>query len=196
MFLEIKHLSKEYRRNGKSFYALNNVNFTISNGQFISIVGCSGSGKSTLLSIIAGLLSPSGGDVIIDGQSVCGLSDSEISGIRSTKIGYIPQGQSLLPNLTVLDNVCLPHSFTKQNDSVKDRAINLLKQFGIEELSDSYPGCLSGGERRRTVIARALINEPQLLLADEPTSDLDHENTEEVIRILKGIAEKNLYDIV
>ena len=190
MLLEIKNLSKEYRRNGKSFYALNNVNFTVSNGQFISIVGCSGSGKSTLLSIIAGLLSPSGGDVIIDGQSVCGLSDSEISGIRSTKIGYIPQGQSLLPNLTVLDNVCLPHSFTKQNDSVKDRAINLLKQLGIEELADSYPGSLSGGERRRAVIARALINEPQLLLADEPTSDLDSENTEEVIRIFKSIAAK------
>ena len=190
MLLEIKNLSKEYRRNGKSFYALNNVNFTVSNGQFISIVGCSGSGKSTLLSIIAGLLSPSGGDVIIDGQSVCGLSDSEISGIRSTKIGYIPQGQSLLPNLTVLDNVCLPHSFTKQNDSVKDRAINLLKQLGIEELADSYPGSLSGGERRRAVIARALINEPQFLLADEPTSDLDSENTEEVIRIFKSIAAK------
>lgn len=131
MLLEIKNLSKEYKRNGKVFYALNNVNFTVSNGQFISIVGCSGSGKSTLLSVIAGLLSPSEGDVIIDGQSVCGLSDSEISGIRSTKLGYIPQGQSLLSNLTVLDNVCLPHSFTKQNDSVKDRALNLLKQLGI-----------------------------------------------------------------
>lgn len=190
MLLEIKNLSKEYKRNGKLFYALNNVNFTVSNGQFISIVGCSGSGKSTLLSVIAGLLYPSEGDVIIDGQSVCGLADSEISGIRSTKIGYIPQGQSLLPNLTVFDNVCLPKSFTKQNDSVKDRAINLLKQLGIEELADSYPGSLSGGERRRAVIARAFINEPRLLLADEPTSDLDRENTEEVIRIFKSIAAK------
>lgn len=190
MLLEIKNLSKEYKRSGRAFYALDNINLNLSDGQFISIVGCSGSGKSTLLSIIAGLLSPSGGDVIIDGQSVCGLSDSEISGVRSTKIGYIPQGQSLLSNLTVLDNVCLPHSFTKNKNNVKDKAVDLLKQLGIEELADSYPGSLSGGERRRAVIARALINEPQLLLADEPTSDLDHENTEEVIRILKGIAEK------
>lgn len=190
MLLEIKNLSKEYKRNGRAFYALDNIKLNASDGQFISIVGCSGSGKSTLLSVIAGLQNPAKGDVIIDGQSICGLSDSEISYIRSTKIGYIPQGQSLLSNLTVLDNVCLPHSFTKQNNDVEAKATDLLKQLGINELADSYPKSLSGGERRRAVIARALVNEPKIILADEPTSDLDRENTEEVIRIFKDIAAK------
>lgn len=116
------------------------------------------------------------------------LTDKEISLIRSTKIGYIPQGQSLLSNLTVIDNICLPHVFTHNADDVKKRASDLLVQLGIGELSDCYPNSLSGGERRRAVIARALINSPKIILADEPTSDLDRKNTKEVIEIFKNIA--------
>lgn len=190
MLLEIKNLTKEYKRNGRTFKALNNVNLTAEEGQLVSIVGCSGSGKSTLLSVIAGLLNPTAGEIILDGQSLTGLTDEEISYIRSIKTGYIPQGQSLLSNLTVLDNVCLPHTFTKRKEDVRKRALELLERLGIEELADSYPASLSGGERRRAVIARALINEPKLILADEPTSDLDYKNTKEVIEIFRNIADK------
>lgn len=188
MLLEIKALTKEYKRGGRVFAALSNVNMTVSAGQFISIAGCSGSGKSTFLSVIAGLQNPTGGEVILDGQRLGGLTDGEISHIRSTKIGYIPQGQSLLSNLTVMDNVCLPHVLAKKKDDVSNRAAGLLRRLGIAELADSYPQSLSGGERRRAVIARALINKPELILADEPTSDLDQENTKEVIEIFKSIA--------
>lgn len=190
MLLEVKNLTKEFKRNGKTFAALKNVNLTAASGKLISIVGCSGSGKSTLLSVIAGLLNPTEGEVILDGQSIGGLTDREISHIRSTKLGYVPQGQSLLANLTVLDNICLPHIFTQKKESVQDKALELLKKLGIDGLADSYPASLSGGERRRAVIARALINAPKLILADEPTGDLDRENTKEVIEIFRAIAKE------
>lgn len=188
MLLEIRNLTKEYKRNGKAFTALKNVNLTAPEGQLISVVGYSGSGKSTLLSVIAGLLNPTEGEIIIDGKAISGLTDSEISYIRSTKIGYIPQGHSLLSNLTVIDNVCLPHTFTDRKDNVEKKALELLKKLGIDSLANSYPKSLSGGERRRAAIARALINQPKLILADEPTGDLDRENTKEVIEIFKSIA--------
>ncbi|MBQ7901186.1 MAG: ABC transporter ATP-binding protein [Clostridia bacterium] len=190
MLLEIKNLTKEYKRNGQSFAALDDINLTVDKGQLISIVGCSGSGKSTLLSVIAGLLNPTAGEVVIDGKAIIGLSDSEISYIRGTKIGYIPQGQSLLSNLSVLDNVCLPGNFTNSEENVEERASELLSKLGIDALAHSYPGSLSGGERRRAVIARALINRPKLILADEPTSDLDRDNTKEVIEIFRSIADE------
>lgn len=188
MALIIKGLRKEYIRGGVAFDAVSNVNLDVKAGEFISIIGRSGSGKSTLLNLIAGLLRPTEGQILLDGKSITGLADRDASYLRNTGFGYIAQGHSILPNLTVLDNVKLPfYLFARKGDPTK-KAKELLSQMGIEHLSSSYPGKLSGGELRRVVIARALINSPSVLLADEPTRDLDKENTKGVISIFREVA--------
>ena len=188
MTLIIKGLRKEYRRGEVPFNAVNNVNFNIGSGEFISIIGRSGSGKSTLLNLIAGLLQPSEGEIYLDGKNIVGLTDKEASYLRNSTFGYIAQGHSILPNLTVIENVKLPfYLFSRKGDSTK-RAMELISQMGIAHLADCYPSKLSGGELRRMVIARALMNNPSVLLADEPTRDLDKENTKGVIEIFRKIA--------
>lgn len=190
MTLIIKGLRKEFRRGEERFDAVNNVNLRIDSGEFISIIGRSGSGKSTLLNLIAGLLQPTEGEILLNGQNIVGLTDREASYLRNSTFGYIAQGHSVLTNLTVLDNVKLPfYLFSRKGDATK-RAMELISQMGIEHLADCYPSKLSGGELRRVVIARALMNNPSVLLADEPTRDLDRENTKEVIRIFREIAKK------
>lgn len=188
MTLVIKGLQKEFRRGEVPFYAVNDVNLDIKQGDFISIIGKSGSGKSTLLNLIAGLLLPTAGEIRLDDRNILNLSDRDISYLRNSSFGYIAQGRSVLPNLTILDNVKLPfYFFARQGDATK-RAYELLSQMGIEHLANSYPSKLSGGELQRMVIARALMNKPSILLADEPSSDLDTENTKEVIRLFQRIA--------
>jgi putative ABC transport system ATP-binding protein len=186
--LEINGLSKEYKRGGRAFNAVNGVSLSIEGGDFISIIGRSGSGKSTLLNICAGLLEPSDGAVLFEGRDIYDLTDKEISFFRNAKIGYVPQGQSLLANFTVLDNVCIPWFLFKREGDVEGRAFLLLEKVGISHLAASYPKELSGGEMRRVSIARALINEPRLLIADEPTSDLDTETTAEIMGLFSRIA--------
>lgn len=188
MLLEIKNISKEYKRNGRVFPAVKNVNLSVDTGEFIGIVGCSGSGKSTLLNLIAMLLIPTSGEILFDGNNTAKLSDMQASFLRNTQMGYIPQGQSLLPNLTVLDNVRLPFYLAKCDGNPNERVLELLDKFGIAHLADSYPSSLSGGEMRRAAVARAVINNPKLILADEPTSDLDEENTAEIISFFKDEA--------
>lgn len=190
MTLEIKGLRKEFQRGQTVFDAVKDVNMSIEAGDFISIIGRSGSGKSTLLNLIAGLLLPTEGEVLIDGQNIYRLKDREVSYLRNSRFGYIAQGQSVLPNLTVLDNIRLPfYFFTRQGDA-KRQAEELLAQVGIAHLADSYPSRLSGGELRRVAIARALMNNPSVLLADEPTSDLDAENTGGIISLFRRIADR------
>ncbi|MDR0637877.1 MAG: ABC transporter ATP-binding protein [Spirochaetaceae bacterium] len=192
--LEFKELSKEYRRGGRAFNAVNNVSFSIEPGEFISIIGRSGSGKTTLLNMGAGLLKPTQGSVFFEGQDIHRLKDKEISFLRNAKIGYVPQGMSLLSNFTVFDNVCIPWFLFKRGGGIKGiggiegKAFLLLEKVGISHLASSYPKELSGGEMRRVAIARSLINDPLLLIADEPTSDLDAETTAEIMRLLSGIA--------
>ncbi len=187
MKLEIKKINKEFNRRESNFFAVNNVNLTIGQNDFISIIGHSGSGKSTLLNLIAGLLNPTSGDILLDGKSIINLKDSEISEIRNKKIGYILQGQSLLPNLTVLENVKLPFELLN-NGNINEYALELLDKAGIKHLADSYPSTLSGGEAKRVSVVRALINKPEILLADEPTSDLDEENTEIIMKLFSEIS--------
>lgn len=187
MKLEIKKINKEFNRRESKFFAVNNINLTIGQNDFISIIGHSGSGKSTLLNLIAGLLNPTSGDILLDGKSIINLKDSEISEIRNKKIGYILQGQSLLPNLTVLENVKLPFELLN-NGNVNEYALELLDKAGIKHLADSYPSTLSGGEAKRVSVVRALINKPEILLADEPTSDLDEENTEIIMKLFSEIS--------
>jgi putative ABC transport system ATP-binding protein len=188
MSLNIQNLTKEYKRGGRIFKAVNNVSLSVNSGDFISIIGRSGSGKSTLLNLIAGLILPSSGEILIDGKNITAYNDREISAYRNEIIGYIPQGQSILSNLTVLDNVCVPFYFARRTGTPEEKARELLTRVGISYLADSYPKHLSGGELKRVYIARALINNPHILIADEPTGDLDTQTTKEIMGIFRDIS--------
>ena len=188
MALEIKGLGKEFQQGDRGIWAVKNISLTVPDGTFLSIVGRSGSGKSTLLNLIAGLLEPTEGDILLDEKSIVNLSDEQASLLRNTQIGYIMQGRSTLKNLNVLDNVRLPFYLFPREGDITQRAEQILEQVGIGHLKQAYPAQLSGGELRRVAIARALINAPKLLLADEPTSDLDAENTEEIMKLFREIA--------
>jgi putative ABC transport system ATP-binding protein len=186
--LELRDLGKVYKRGGRAFNAVNRVNLSVEPGDFISIIGRSGSGKTTLLNMGAGLLHPTTGTVLFEGQDIYTLGDRDISFLRNEKTGYVPQGQSLLSNFTVFDNVCIPwHLFRREGDA-EGRACILLEKMGISHLAASYPKELSGGEMRRAAIARSLINEPRLLIADEPTGDLDAQTTAEIMKLFRAIA--------
>ena len=193
--LKIEQLFKTYVR-AKEFNAVDNVNLEVEDGEFIAIIGKSGSGKSTLLNIISGILSPTSGKVFLDNEEISALSDDEKSFIRNDSMGFIPQSTVVLSTLNVLDNVCLPFFLSKREGDAVGRGKYLLKELGIEHLESSYPRELSGGELRRVTIARALMNYPKIILADEPTSDLDVENTKEVLEILKEINKKNNTTII
>jgi putative ABC transport system ATP-binding protein len=186
--LELQELTKEYQRGGRAFNAVNRANLSVEPGDFISIIGRSGSGKTTLLNMGAGLLTPTQGSVFFEGKDIYTLRDKDISFLRNEKIGYVPQGQSLLSNFTVFDNVCIPWFLFKREGDAEGRAFILLEKVGISHLAASYPKELSGGEMRRAAIARALINEPRVLIADEPTSDLDAQTTAEIMKLFKAIA--------
>ncbi len=188
MNIAISNISKEYERGNHVTKALNNINLQIQSGEFVAIIGPSGSGKTTLLSLIAGVLNPTGGKILWDDTDIGELRDKEISRLRNNNIGVIPQGHSLLQNLTVWDNVRLPFYLDHREGNPDDIAEELLKELGIFHLRNEYPDSLSGGEMRRTAIARALINQPEVVLADEPTGDLDEENTREIISIFRSLA--------
>lgn len=189
MLLEMKGLTKEYKRGKSIFKAVNNVDLTITSGDFVSIIGCSGSGKSTLLNMISSLIAPTSGSIEVDGQNILSLKDKAVSFYRNAKIGYIPQGYSTLSNLSVLDNVLLPFYFFKRDGSAFQKAMKLLKQVGIPHLAESYPKQLSGGELRRVSIARALMNDPAILIADEPTGDLDPRTTTNIMELFREISQ-------
>ena len=188
--LEIKNISKSYSRQGKDFFAVKDVNLNISDGDFIHIIGRSGSGKSTFLNIVAGLLSADKGSLSLDGTNYMELPDEEKSKFRNKNIGFIPQSPALLSYLNVLENIRLPYDMYEKDGDSEGKARYFLNELGLEHLAKSYPKELSGGELRRIIIARALMTEPKILIADEPTSDLDIEATKEVMDLLKKINEK------
>lgn len=185
--LHIKNISKQYDRAGKTFAAVDNISLNMAEGDFISIIGRSGSGKTTLLNMVAGLLSPTGGDISFDGVNPFVLGDRAMARFRNCNIGYVPQGKSLLANLTALDNIRLPFYLAPRAGACLEKARALLNEMGLPYLAGSYPQSMSGGEMRRVAIARALINNPKLIIADEPTSDLDLETTHEIIALLKRL---------
>lgn len=196
MALEIRGLSRKFLQGEREIYALRDINLVVRQGDFINITGRSGSGKSTLLNLIAGLLTPSAGDILWNAKRISRLSDEEASRFRNEQIGYVMQGNASLANLTVLENVCLPWRIYPRKGEIRERALKLLEQVKISHLKDSYPSKLSGGEVKRMSIARALINQPGLLLADEPTGDLDKENTEEIMKLFREIADRGTTVIV
>ena len=175
---------------------LKNLSFSINERSFVGITGKSGAGKSTLLSIISGLQKPDSGQLTINDTNLLSLNDKELSGFRNQNIGFISQEQSFLENFTVLDNVRLPAFLGKKkidDTSAKEisaRAEQLLDSLGIAHLAQNYPSTLSGGENHRVLIARALINNPQILLADEPTDSVDSERTDEIIKIFRRLADE------
>ncbi len=189
MILRLSDLCKKYARGGVTFQAVKDVNLEVEAGDYVNIVGRSGSGKSTLLNMAAGMLTPTSGDVELDGQSLKGKDDNQISFLRNDLIGFIPQGMATLPNLTVLENILLPFYLYPREGEGEEIAHFILKKLGIEPLINSYPQELSGGELRRVLIARSLINSPKILIADEPTSDLDVESTKRIMDVFSELNE-------
>lgn len=181
MLLVTKDLTKTYSRQQKTFEAVSRVGFSLQKGEMAVITGPSGCGKSTLFHLICGITHSDQGSIQLEKQELVGLSNKELAKVRAQKISYILQGNSLLPNFTVLENICLPHQLGGWQEDLKEKAMELLKEFGLENMAQEYPDNLSGGERRRVAIARAFVHDPILVVADEPTSDLDVENTEIIL---------------
>ncbi len=184
MLLEVSNVSKTYRSGPREVRALENVSLTVDAGEFVAVRGPSGCGKTTLLLIAGGLLAPNEGTIVVDGQNPYELSPNGRARFRSEKIGFVFQQFHLVPYLSVLDNVLAPSIASGHSDANR-RAHELIAHFGLEQRMHHVPGELSTGERQRTALARALLNRPKLLLADEPTGNLDRENAETVLGYLK-----------
>lgn len=187
--IRVEKLTKNFMRNQKDFDAVHEVSLEIKKGEFVAITGHSGSGKTTLFNMIAGLITPASGKIFIDGNEFSAMSEREKAVFRNANMGYVLQGQSLLNNFSILDNVCMPAYLSPNIKEFKDRALELLKQIGLEEFANEYPRNLSGGEIRRVSIVRAMLNNPKVILADEPTSNLDPENSHKVMQMLQNISE-------
>ena len=179
-----ENLSKTYGSGENLVRAIDDVNLKIEKGEFIAIVGPSGSGKSTLLHLLGGVDNPSSGKIFIEGNDISKYSSKELALFRRRKVGLIYQFYNLIPNLTVRHNIELPLKLDKRK--INDEALlDIVRKLGIEDKLDSFPSELSGGQQQRVAIARSLIYSPSLVLADEPTGNLDRENSREIIEILK-----------
>ena len=193
--LNVKKLSKKYGKGENEFLALNNVSFKVQKGEFIVIVGKSGSGKSTLLHLLGGLDKPSSGSVFINNQDIYKMSDKNLTVFRRKYIGIIYQFYNLIPVLSVKENILLPALFDGRN--ISDKKINdMLKSLGLLNKADAYPNDLSGGQQQRVAIGRALINHPKILLADEPTGNLDSRNSKHVMKLLEFYNKKHRQTII
>lgn len=186
--IDVQNVTKELKLGQHTVHALRGVNMTIHQGEMVGIVGPSGSGKSTLLGIIGGLDTPTKGNVLIDGVDISRMNEGKLTEIRNQKIGFIFQFFNLIPTLTALENVALPIQFAqKTTHNPNRRAKELLTQLGLGDRFNHRPSQLSGGQQQRVAIARALANEPPLLLADEPTGNLDSESSETMLQALEDI---------
>ncbi|NLZ62143.1 MAG: ABC transporter ATP-binding protein [Acholeplasmataceae bacterium] len=194
VLIEAKKVEKEYITQAGSIRVLRNINLCVKNGEFVGIVGPSGSGKSTLLYVLSGLEKPTSGEIMLFGKSTAEMNDADMNAIRKSKIGFVFQFYNLLPNLTVLENVELPLVIAKQTDLSK--AIEALKMVNLDKYLTLYPAQLSGGMQQRVAIARAMVTNPKILFADEPTGNLDHQSSIEIIEILKNLNQKQQTTIV
>lgn len=186
--IQVEHVTKQFTRNDRDFDAVHDVSLEVKKGEFAAITGHSGSGKTTLFNMMAGLTAPLSGKIYIGGSEITGMKENEKAVFRSQNMGYVLQGQSLLNNFTILDNICMPAYLSSQVKEFKERAMELLRKIGLEEFAGEYPANLSGGEIRRVAIVRAMLNQPKVILADEPTSNLDPENSHKVMQMLKDIS--------
>jgi putative ABC transport system ATP-binding protein len=183
--IEVKGLKKSIRNGTRTVEILRGIDFVIPQGQFVAIMGASGSGKSTLLGLLAGLDTPSEGDVLLDGVSIAKLEEDELAEVRGRKIGFVFQSYQLIPMLTALENVLLPYELNATGDGRK-KAMELLEAVGLSDRVQHYPVQLSGGEQQRVALARAFVMDPPIVLADEPTGNLDSVNGKHVMDLLTG----------
>lgn len=196
--LKLENVEKKYSGSVEELHIINNLSFSVEEGEFISILGRSGSGKSTLLNIMGLLDRVDGGKIFIGGQEVDKLSEEERDKIKNQMIGFVFQFHYLLPEFTALENVMLPallNNFDKKLE-IEKRAKELLEKVGLGERENHKPSQLSGGEKQRVAISRALINSPKILLADEPTGNLDEETSEMIFKILKDINKNEKQTII
>ncbi len=188
--IELKNVSKIVRSGAEDLTILDDVSLEIPDGEFVAVTGASGSGKSTLLGLIAGLDAPSSGGIMIDGASVTTMSEDALATLRSEKIGFIFQSFHLIPSLTAYENVLIPMEILGLRDA-KNRALQLLEDVELTARGHHYPTELSGGEQQRIAIARAFANSPKILLADEPTGNLDSKTGEHIFDLMTGLHLKN-----
>jgi putative ABC transport system ATP-binding protein len=183
--IQVRGLQKVYQTGDVPVRALRGIDLDVARGEFLAIIGPSGSGKSTLFHILGGLAAPTEGDVIIDGENIRHLSDAQRTELRQHKVGFVFQKYNLLPTLTALDNILIARYLARQNGALSDDFKRILDLLGIVKRLDHKPRALSGGEQQRVAIARALVNQPAILLADEPTGNLDTQNSETVLSMLR-----------
>lgn len=190
--VRIDNLSKSFREGEAVRHIFQDLNATIAPGEFVVLLGRSGSGKSTLLNLLSGIDQPTHGAVMIDGHNLTTLSERQRTLFRRHQIGFIFQFYNLIPTLTVVENLLLPLELIRTKDSVaQQQAQALLDEVGLADRADSYPDRLSGGEQQRVAVARALIHRPRLLLADEPTGNLDAETGQQVLNLFKRLARQH-----
>lgn len=189
--LQVEKISKTYHSKGIDYPVLKGITATIHDGEFVAIMGPSGSGKTTLLNVISGFISADGGKVILDGQDILTGEENELAEIRQHKLGFVFQDFMLLNGLTIRENIFLPQIIAgKPKSQMEQNTHNLLAVFGIEEIAEKYPAEVSGGQKQRASIARALSNNPSIILADEPTGNLDSKSSTAVIEAFLNAKEK------
>src|SRR6185369_11732807 len=182
--IAVRNLVKTIRNGAREVEIVRGISFDVPSRQFVAIMGPSGSGKSTLLGLMAGLDAPSSGSISIDGIEITSLTENELAQLRGKKLGFVFQSYHLIPTLTAFENVLLPMEFSGGSNGAADRAAQLLENVGLKDRRDHYPVQLSGGEQQRVAIARAFMMRPAVLLADEPTGNLDSENGRHVLDLL------------
>lgn len=193
--IELKNVTKTVRSGVEDLTILDDVSFTIPDGEFVAVTGASGSGKSTLLGLIAGLDAPSSGAILIDGENVTEMSEDNLASLRSTKIGFVFQSFHLIPSLTAFENILIPMEILGLKDA-KSRANELLAQVDLTNRGHHYPTELSGGEQQRIAIARAFANQPKIMLADEPTGNLDSKNGSHIFDLMTQLHKQNNVTLV
>ena len=186
--LELQNVSKIFGEGDTQVKALDNVSFSIKRGEFVLIVGSSGSGKSTLLNMIGLLDKPTIGKVILDGKETTALNDGQVSQYRNEKLGFVFQFANLLPDLTVLENVMLPQQIQGSSEDIRQNATDLLIKVGLEDQMNKRSNKVSGGQAQRAAIARGLVNRPTIVLADEPTGNLDSVTAGKIVKLAKTMA--------
>ncbi|MES2353199.1 MAG: ABC transporter ATP-binding protein [Pseudomonadota bacterium] len=189
--VEIRQLAKSYRRGGQTVSVLTDISLTIYQGDFVALMGPSGSGKSTLLNLIAGIDKPDSGQLAVAGLDITSLSEGELADWRAANVGFIFQFYNLMPVLTAFENVELPLTLTNLSRSERREHVALtLSMVGLEDRMDHYPNELSGGQQQRVAIARAIVTDPKLIVADEPTGDLDRASAQEILGLMRRLNEE------
>lgn len=195
--LKLNNLSKDYGIKGFKTRVLNNISLSVNEGEFLSIMGPSGAGKTTLLNLLSTLDKPSKGEILLDGIDLNKVRDKELSNIRKEKIGFIFQDYSLLDNMTLMDNIALPLALgRKRTKDIEEKVNKISDVFGLKEHLKKYPYELSGGQKQRGAAARALITEPRVIFADEPTGALDSKSSTDLLECLKRVNEENNATII